>query len=74
MTNIVTDVWRESPKSPPDFVVVAARRETFRELLKAGDFFARVSKQDAQVSDTIDELLVSFVIARKEASEGAARA
>ena len=74
MTNIVTDVWRESPKSPPDFVVVAVRRETLRGLLKAGDFFARVSKEDAQVSDTIDELLVSFAIARKEASEGAARA
>ena len=67
MTNIVTDVWRESPKSPPDFVVVAVRRETLRGLLKAGDFFARVSREGANLSDTIDELLVSFAIARKEA-------
>ena len=67
MTNTVTDVWRESPKSPPDFVEVALRRETLRGLLKAGDFFAHLPKEDAQVSDTIDELLVSFAIARKEA-------
>ena len=67
MTNTAAEVWRENPKSPPDFIAVALRRATVRELLKAGDFFARVSKEDANVSDTIDELLVSFAIARKEA-------
>ena len=74
MTNIVPEVWRKSPKSPPSFATVRLRRETYRELLKAGEFFAARLNADCSPSEILDELLVLFAIARKEALGGAAHA
>ena len=67
MTNTVAGGWKDRPKSPPSFATVRLRRETYRELLKAGEFFAARLNADCSLSEILDELLVLFAIARKEA-------
>ena len=67
MTNTVAGGWKDSPKSPPSFATVRLRRETYRELLKAGEFFAAKLNVDCSPSEVLDELLVLFATARKEA-------
>jgi hypothetical protein len=68
--NMEEQTMKKDPKCPPPFISVTLRRETYTELLRASEFLTDVWDEDASVSDAVDELLVSFNIARLEASGG----
>ena len=61
-------VRRGHTNVPPTHAVIVIRRETYHGLLEAAEFFRGIRKEDdADVGDTVDELLVLLGLTRREA-------
>ena len=60
-------------KIPPAYAVAIFRRETYRGLLEAAEFFSSMGAEDSyDINDVVDELLGAFRLAkaRHEAAGG----
>ena len=59
-------------KTPPAYAVVVFRRETYRGLLEAAEYFSSFGAGAYDVNDVVDELLGAFRLAkaRQEADGG----